>query len=153
MFFWMHFWTSFGVVFDLLFGSHFGVSGTCLGSHFGRSQRWFLSTPTSLLKDFTCPKKSIKNEVPRRKKTPFRHPKMVAFWPHFWSIFGGAFRGHMAASLPSFGRPKRSKVLILAVRGPQNCPPKKAPPDTSKASLLGYSWDAQAASWGPKRAP
>ena len=78
---------------------------------------------------------------------------MLTFWPHFRSIFGSAFRGHMAASLPSFGKPKRGKVLILPERGAQNCPPRKAPQDTSKASLLGPSWNAQAAPWGARKGP
>ena len=47
--------------------------------------------PYTTLKGFYMSKKSIKNEVPRRKKTRFRHPKMVAFLTsfleHFWRCF------------------------------------------------------------------
>ena len=94
---------------------------------------------------FTWPKKSIKNEVPRPKKT--------RFLLHFWSIFGGTFRGHMTASWHCFGRSKRGKVLILPARGAENHPPRKAPQDTPTASLFGPSWGAQAAPWGTKKGP
>ena len=59
----------------------------------------------------------------------------------------------MTTSWHCFGRSKRSKVLILPVRGAENHPPGKAPQDTPKASLLDPSWGAQAAPWGAKKGP
>ena len=87
------------------------------------------------------------------KKLVFGTPKIVVFLHHFWSTFGSAFRGHMTTSWHCFGRSKRSKVLILPVRGAENHPPGKAPQDTSKASLFGPCWGAQAAPWGTKKGP